>query len=316
MKSLALSLLLVSSLAMAERIPVIVFHAGSLSVPFAKIEAAFEAKYPRYDVVREAAGSRACARKITDLHKKADVMASADYTVVENLMMPDYARFVAQFATNAMVLAYTNRSRYHDEINGANWPRILLREGVKVGHSNPNLDPCGYRSVLTVMLAERHYDIPGFYDRLLGYGARYEPSRARRGRIVVRPKETDLLGLLEAGAIDYLFIYRSVAMQHGLRFVELPPQIDLSDPRYADLYARAAFQITGKRPGEWVTKRGAPMVYGVTIPQNATLPPHPEGARAFVRFLLGPEVRAIMQSSGQGVVDPPKILGDASILDR
>lgn len=33
------------------------FHAGSLSVPFETMEKAFEAKYPKVDLQREAAGS-------------------------------------------------------------------------------------------------------------------------------------------------------------------------------------------------------------------------------------------------------------------
>ena len=46
---------------------VIIFNAGSLTIPFAKMEQEFEARYPKVDVLREAAGSRKCARKITDL---------------------------------------------------------------------------------------------------------------------------------------------------------------------------------------------------------------------------------------------------------
>ncbi|MBU0879785.1 tungstate ABC transporter substrate-binding protein WtpA, partial [Patescibacteria group bacterium] len=42
----------------------IIFHAGSLSIPFEEMEVNFEKKYPDVDVVREIGGSRACARKI------------------------------------------------------------------------------------------------------------------------------------------------------------------------------------------------------------------------------------------------------------
>jgi len=40
----------------------IVFHAGSLTVPFDAIEKEFEAKYPDVDVLREAGGSTKMAR--------------------------------------------------------------------------------------------------------------------------------------------------------------------------------------------------------------------------------------------------------------
>ncbi|MDY6895683.1 MAG: tungstate ABC transporter substrate-binding protein WtpA, partial [Thermotogota bacterium] len=57
---LILFVLLFGTLMIGEEISgeIIVFHAGSLSVPFAQIEKAFENQYPGTDVIREAAGSR------------------------------------------------------------------------------------------------------------------------------------------------------------------------------------------------------------------------------------------------------------------
>ena len=115
MKKLILALGLVASIGFAKE-KIVVFHAGSLSVPFGEIEKVFEAKYPQFDVVREAAGSRACARKITDIGKPADVMASADYKVIDNLLIPNDAKFNAQFVTNEMAIAYTEKSKYANEI--------------------------------------------------------------------------------------------------------------------------------------------------------------------------------------------------------
>jgi molybdate/tungstate transport system substrate-binding protein len=304
MKKFILSLSIAAALFGAEKI--VVFHAGSLSVPFSEIEKKFEAKYPQYDVVREAAGSRACARKITDLHKKADVMASADYKVIDNLLIPNYAKFNALFATNEMVIAFTPRSKYADQINSKNWTDILLKLGVKVGHSNPNLDPCGYRSILVTKLAGIYYNKPDFYNKLLGYGDYYRDGEENTDKIIVRPKETDLLGLLEAGAFDYLFIYKSVAEQHGLKYIELPPQISLKSKKYADYYKQVSFKVTGKKPGSFIVKKGAPMVYGITVIKNA---PNKKGANLFVKFVLSPEGQAIMQKNGQGVINPPVIKG-------
>ena len=136
---------------------IVVFHAGSLAVPFAEMETVFETKYPQYDVKREVSGSRKAARKVSDIKRAADVVASADYKVIDNLLIPNDAKFNVQFATNEMALAFTERSKFSDEINSDNWINIVLREGVKVGHSNPNLDPCGYRSVLVAKLAEKYY---------------------------------------------------------------------------------------------------------------------------------------------------------------
>ncbi len=297
---------------------IVVFHAGSLSVPFLAIKKAFETKYPQYKVVTEAAGSRACARKITDIHKPADVMASAAYKVIDNLLMPKYAKFDAHFATNEMIIAYTSKSKYSNIINSKNWTDILLKKGVKVGHSNPNLDPCGYRSMLVAKLAGIYYKKPNFFKKLFGYGDSYRAGEEDSDKVIVRPKETDLLGLLEAGAYDYLFIYKSVAVQHKLKYIKLPPQISLKSKKYANYYKQVSFKVTGKKPGTWIVKKGAPMVYGITIVQNAkeNLPRDKEGAVKFVKFVLSSEGQAIMKANGQGVINPPVITGNASILGK
>ncbi len=297
---------------------IVVFHAGSLSVPFAEMEKVFEKMYPQYDVVREAAGSRACARKITDVHKPADVMASAAYKVIDNLLVPNYAKFNIRFATNEMAIAYTSHSKYANMINEKNWSDILLKKGVKVGHSNPNLDPCGYRSILVTKLAGIYYNKPKFYDELFGYGDSYTNGEEDKNKVIVRPKETDLLGLLEAGAYDYLFIYKSVAKQHGLKYISLPSKISLKSQKYANFYKQVSFKITGKKPGSWIVKRGAPMIYGITIVQNKdeNLPRNKEGAVKFVKFVISSKGQEIMKKNGQGVINPPIITGDASLLGK
>ena len=109
------------------------FHAGSLSVPLAAMEKTFEAKYPGVDLQREASGSQKCARKITDVGKPCDIMASADYKVIDKLLIPDYADWNIRFATNQLVLCYTDKSAYADTVNVDNWYKILQKKGVYGG---------------------------------------------------------------------------------------------------------------------------------------------------------------------------------------
>lgn len=311
----ALVTLVATTSTMAKEV-ITVFHAGSLAVPFNEIEKAFEAKYPMYDVQREASGSRAAARKISEIGRAADVMASADYKVIDNLLIPKDAKFNAHFATNEMAIAFTPHSKYADEINSKNWPEIFLRDGVKVGHSNPNMDPCGYRSIMVTQLAEKYYKVDGFYEKLFGYGDSYKVGKEDKSKVVVRPKETDLLALIEAKAYDYLYIYKSVAEQHGLKYITLPKEVSLKDNEFADFYKTSAFKIDGKKPGTYITKKGGPMVYGITVAQNTKSPKTKDGAVKFVNFVLSSEGQEIMAKNGQGVINPPFITGDASIIGR
>jgi molybdate/tungstate transport system substrate-binding protein len=141
-----------------------IFHAGSLAVPFRQIAKAFENEYPGVQVRLEAAGSRESARKISDLGRHCDIMASADYAVIDTLLIPAHASWNIKFAGNEMVIAFTEYSRGATEINQENWHEVLMRADVFFGRSDPNSDPCGYRTLLTAKLAEKHCLLPGFSD--------------------------------------------------------------------------------------------------------------------------------------------------------
>jgi molybdate/tungstate transport system substrate-binding protein len=271
-----------------------VLHAGSLSIPFKDISRAFMKKYPQYKVLLEGHGSRTCARQITDLKRQVDVMGSADSAVIRNLLMPEYADFCIDFTTNEMVIMYTGKSKFADTINGDNWYEILLKPDVQYGHSDPNADPCGYRSVLTWQLAETYYKVENLFQKL----SEKMPEKN------IRSKEVDLIALLEAGELDYIFIYRSVAEQHQAKYVILPDEINLESTEHAEFYKTASLEITGKKPGEWIEKRGAPMVYGITMPKNA---PNPEGGIKFISFVLSKEGQEIMKKNGQPEIVPPQV---------
>ena len=256
---------------------VTIFHAGSLAVPLEIIEDQFEAMYPDVDVRRESAGSVACARKITELGREdCDIMASADYRVIDNMLIPDFASWNAIFATNRMVLAYTPGSRFADEINADNWIEILQKDVVEWGHSDPDADPCGYRTLLVLQLAEEYYCIPGVAVSLL-------ENRDERN---IRPRSVELISLLESGHLDYAFEYLSVAVQHDLEYVDFPSEINLGDPDFADLYATVSTEIAGSSPGETRTVTGAPIAYGITLINRA---PNTDAAIAFLEYMLSPD---------------------------
>jgi len=263
-----------------------IFHAGSMSVPLREVSDLFSKEHPEIVVQAEAAGSVECARKIRDLGKPCDVMVSSDYNVVADLLMPEYAEFNVRFALNEMVIACTDRSRSGSPLNAENWHKVLLAADVAFGRADPNADPCGYRTLMVFQLAEKHYNVPGLArDLTVKNGAKY-----------IRPKETDMLALLESGEIDCLFIYRSVAQQHGLKMLLLPDEVNLKSPALASLYATATVTLPGRRPGVFTTVKGESMVYSVTIPRNA---PNRRAAGEYVALLLSPRGRAIMEKNGQ-----------------
>jgi len=292
---------------------VIVFHAGSLSVPFKKMEEEFKKAHPEIRVIRESSGSVRAIRKVVDLKKRCDVVASADYTLIPKFMFPKFADYVKVFATNELVLCYTGRSKFADEINSSNWFEILKRKGVKWGFSEPSLDPCGYRALMMVALAELHYKRPIFKE-LLGETTNLTLKREgsslvvkvpprlklKGSKVFTRPKAVALLGLLETGAIDYAVEYKSVALQHGLRFIELPKELNLSDLNKEELYSRVRVILSNGKEVE-----GKPIAYGITRVKGA---PHPKEAELWEEFVTSKEGARILKECWQNPIYPPKVI--------
>jgi len=271
------------------------FHAGSLSVPFETMEKNFEAAYPGVDLQREAAGSNACARKVSELKKPCDIMASADYKVIDKLLIPDYAAWNIRFATNQLVLCYTDKSRYASSITADSWYEILQKKDVVWGHSDPDLDPCGYRSLMVLQLAEMYYKKPGLYDALI----------ANRPKENIRPKSVELVSLLQTGNMDYAWEYLSVAVQHNLKYVILPDEINLGNYKFDSLYEKAVVKVAGKKPGTTMEIKGQSCTYGITLIKNA---PNEEAAVAFLEYMLDPDGGlAVLKSMGQPPFVPCRV---------
>ena len=268
-----------------------VFHAGSLSVPMKNLAAAFEKENPGVRVQLEAAGSITCIRKITELNQICDVLALADYNLIDEMVIPAYASWNILFAANELCLAYTEKSRRADQINQYNWFDILIDPEIAYGRSDPDSDPCGYRAVLALKLADKFYIGGRDWKRLLEKDTRY-----------IRGKETDLNALLESQSIDYMFNYRSVAVQHGFKYLKFSDSINLSNPQLDQWYAGVQVDVRGASPGTVETQLGTSIIYGMTIPSNAI---NPLLAEKFVRFITDPgKGRVIIEQSGQTSIEP------------
>ena len=284
-----------------------VIPAGSLLYPLENIEAAFESQHPEIDVRIEGHGSIQAIRQVTDLEREVDVVAVADASLIPDMMYrlmgeggSNYTDWYVAFAGNEVVIAYTNKSAGADEITQENWYQVLARPDVRVGFSNPMLDACGYRALMVTALAEEYYGESGLFEAIIGSsfdppltvtradGIRKitlpERMRPADEKVAIRDGSIYLLSLLDAGGIDYAFEYRSVAEEHGLRWIDLPPQINLGSAEHADDYQKVHVTLGFRRFQSIGSERvGQPIVYAITIPANA---PHPDEARMFVDFVL------------------------------
>ncbi len=312
-----------------------IFHAGSLAVPFADLGAEFEALNPDVDIVFTSGGSATIISNAIVQEDAGesppDIVASADYKLIPDRMYGGgYADWYIAFARNTMVLCYSDNATGSDDIVSENrtWYDVLRNEDVSYGHSDPDQDPCGYRTLLVVQLTEMYYcdnatdfglepdpDAADLYDVLIP-GSEHERGRTdgtsenRTSEEVVSAKSVDLIVALESGDLDYAFEYRSVAVQHELNYIDLIDYINLSKidaelPGVEEFYATASIEIL-KDPGPpevYEAQCGAAIVYGVTIPVHAE---NEELAAGFIELLLSETGKEIIETeNGQPMLDPP-----------
>jgi molybdate/tungstate transport system substrate-binding protein len=290
----------------ASPTPLKVIAAGSLLSPFSEAEQEFEAGHPGVDVQIEGHGSIQVIRQVTDLQRSADVIAVADDSLIPDLMYRpmegtdrNYTDWYLPFATNEMVITYTSKSRYHEEITPENWYRILERPDVRVGFSNPMLDAAGYRTLMVMQLAEEEYGDPMLFEQVISDHFPSTVSISKAGNtttislpeimrpsddhVVIRDGSIYLLSLLDAGGIDYAIEYKSVADGMGLPSITLPDSINLCSAEFADHYGTVTVALGFPRFSTIGSKRtGRPIVYAMTIPANA---PHPQLAREFIDYV-------------------------------
>ncbi|MFB6082001.1 MAG: substrate-binding domain-containing protein [Halanaeroarchaeum sp.] len=270
-----------------------IFHAGSLAAPFEAAEPRFE-EQTGIEVAREAKGSVASTRKITTApHRAADVLGVSDYRLIRDMVLPEYGSWYTIFATNAMTIAYTEDSAYADEFGPDTWYDVIARDDVAVAHSDPAVDPNGYRSVMSMQLGA----IPFEGETL------YSEDHARtmiENNEVPASTESGLIGQLHSGKLDYAWEYQSAGASHDVETVQLQPAVDLSKATsaYAEHYGKASVTAGGN------TYEGAPIAYGMTVPSTAEAPAN--GAR-WIEFMTNGDGKQVMRDAGFQPLETPVV---------
>lgn len=200
----------------------------------------------------EAHGSAEVARLIASGQKDPDIVSVADVALFDSLPQSDW---FAEFATNSLVVAYnpeTDGGQRLADAGADGWYRPLSNGDVTLGRTDPDLDPLGYRALFLLELATEHY----------GTDADLRETIPRRDQIY---PETQLVSQFETGAIDAAIAYRNMAVERGYEYIDLPVEIDLSDPAHADRYAMATYELPNGNVVE-----GDLVSYGSTIRHHSS----------------------------------------------
>jgi len=200
----------------------------------------------------EAHGSATVARMIDEGQRDPDIVTVADTALFEGVLSPPW---YSVFTSNAVVLAYNPDTDGGERIAAAGtgrWYEPLVDGGVDLGRTDPDQDPLGYRALFTLELAGRYYDDAPALHRAV-------PERGQ-----VYP-ETALISQFETGSIDAALAYRNMAVERGYDYVELPNEVDLSDPAHAaEWYATVSYELPSGQVVE-----GAPIGYASTIRKSS-----------------------------------------------
>ncbi len=176
------------------------------------------------------------------------------------------------FATDQMVIAYSSSATQPSAASGvvalgkqaatsnatADWNRFfsaLVSGTVKVGGSAPAQDPAGVRGWLVLEAAGYLYsggNTSAYSGALL----------ADRGNVTAA-SAADLVAPLEAGNLQFLFMYKSAAVSDGLPYVALDPHLNLGDAALAPFYSKFSYSDSAG------TTTGSPIVVAVTVPAVA-----------------------------------------------
>jgi molybdate/tungstate transport system substrate-binding protein len=295
----------------------IIYRAGSLTRAFKPLEEIFTCQ-TGIQVKDFAMGSVDAGRQITAGGQASDLYAPADYLDIDLFMKPaGYASFNIVFASGRMVLAYSVKglatkklppiaepgSAQFDALKSVpkaakNWYEILTMPGVAIGGGNWFLDPGAYRAPMIFQLAEAYYKVPNLYNNMLGH-------------MVIAGADTS--GTALGRVFDFQFTYEHNARATAIpnpdyRYVDLPDEINLSDPAKDAYYRQNAIVVLPglgtARSARTIAVLGAHVAWGITLLKDA---PHKESAVKFLQLLLGPTGTALLKENGPAPLSPALI---------
>jgi molybdate/tungstate transport system substrate-binding protein len=165
-----------------------------------------------------AGGSKGLANEIKGKLRRGDVFLSASPPVNKALMgvaHGDWVKWYVQFAASPLVIGYNPDSKYANDLRTKPWYEVLEEPWIRIGRTDPKLDPKGSLTLTMFREAEAYYKQPDLIRRILG--APENPAQ-------VLPEET-LVGRLQSGQVDVGFFYSTETAAAKIPAIALPQQI-------------------------------------------------------------------------------------------
>lgn len=224
---------------------------------------------------------------------------------------PKFTKWFIQYASTSIVVAYNPNSKYapqFEAIASGKKPlsdlfKLMEQPGFQLGRTDPNTDPQGRAFIYMLELAQMKYHLPKDTVTKILQG----PLASAKSTQIF--EEAALDSRLQAGQVDAASAYLSQAKQLHLKYISLPPDINLGDASFADTYAKASITITDSSGQD--TKTGSPLTLDITTITGAK---DPAAGHAFVAYVLSPAGRSLYEKQGGYTLLKPTLTGPASAV--
>jgi molybdate/tungstate transport system substrate-binding protein len=209
---------------------------------------------------------------------------------------PRFTKWYVQYAGNKMVVAYNPSSKYAPQFEAIASGKKPLRDlftlletpGLKLGRTDPNVDPQGRYFIEMLELAQMYYHLPsGTVTKIIG-----SPLNSSTSSQIYA--ESSLDSVLQAGELDAASAYYTQAIELHLHYIALPTMINLGSAADAAYYSKATITTTNG-----TVHSGAPLVLDITIIGKAT-----PAAVAFVKYTLSSAGIAQYKAGGFTLLAP------------
>jgi molybdate/tungstate transport system substrate-binding protein len=235
-------------------------------------------------------GSNAIMRLVEDRTEHPDVVVSADATLLRDRLYGEFTDWDVAFAANSLGVGYREGTAFGRALAaGEPWYEAALdTDPGDIAIADPDLDPLGYRAVQAFELAAAEHGLERFREAMLE-------------RVYLEPEEPQLLAGVETGSRAAGLVYRNMALDRGMPFLEFPAAYNFSKARLADHYATVTYTTD-----RGYTARGRPILYSATVLDGAD---NPDAGRRLVQFLL--DNPAILVEAGLTVTEGlPQAVGE------
>jgi molybdate/tungstate transport system substrate-binding protein len=209
---------------------------------------------------------------------------------------PKYTSWYVPYAGTSMVVAYNPKSKYASQfkaIADGSKPMkdlftLLETPGLKLGRTDPNIDPQGRDFIYMLELAQAYYHLPAdTVTKILGGPL----ASAKSSEIYA---EASLPSTLQSGQLDASSAFVTQAVELHLDYIPLPAAINLASTGSAAADAKATIKLNNGK-----TKSGSPQVIDITIIGKPT-----PAAIAFVKYTLSAAGLARYKAGGFTLITP------------